>query len=136
MFKDISPKRFKKGLLADFSTQTMQKQEQKLEKQRCYDLLDALTKSGCLSIEGATLHVIMAATHCFDKNLINTVVQDNVNPIEKVERSTLIVASTIHSKSPEELLKPAELERVKKASPILFGNTPAAIEGGPANSNN
>lgn len=76
-------KRSKKGLLSDFTTSGLQKAEQKLEKQRCYDLLDALvrlffscffffftvppsqpqqTKSGVLSIEGATLHVIMTAT--------------------------------------------------------------------------
>ena len=40
-----------------------------------------------LPIECATLHVVVAATHCFDKSLVNTVVEDNVNPIEKAERS-------------------------------------------------
>jgi hypothetical protein len=130
-------KRFKKGLLADFETATWEQQQQKLEKQRVYDLLDALTKSGVLSIEGASLHVVMAATHCFDKNLLNTLVQDNVNPIEKVERSNLIVATTIHNVDSVELLKESELERVKKASPMMFegGGGAPAIEGG-KNSNN
>ncbi len=131
-------KRFKKGLLSDFSTTTLQKAEQKLEKQRVYDLLDALTKSGVLSIEGATLHVVLAATHCFDKSVLNTLVQDNVNPIEKVERSNLIVASVVHNAAPVDMLKPAELERAQKASPALFGGAglPAIAATAAAGGNN
>ncbi len=130
-------KRFKKGLLSEFSTVSMAKAEQKLEKQRVYDLLDALTKSGVLSMEGASLHVVLAATHMFDKSVLNTLVQDNVNPIEKVERSNLIVASVVHGAAPVDMLKPAELERAQKASPALFGgsNVPL-IAGGGANNNN
>lgn len=112
--------------------------DQKLERNTCFDLLDALTKSGCVPIDGATLHIVMCATHCFTDNIMNTLVKDNVNPIEKVERSALIVASTIHrkaskhrlsgflafshlvSQTPAELVKAAELDRVKAASPGLF----------------
>ena len=50
-------------------------QEQGKEKNRAFDLLDALTKSGALSVDYATLHVVIASTHCFDKSIINTVVQ-------------------------------------------------------------
>ena len=39
------------------------------------------------------LHIVVAATHCFDKSLLDTVIQGNCNPIERVERSALIVAS-------------------------------------------
>jgi hypothetical protein len=39
---------------------------------------------------------VIAATHCFDKSLVDTVIEGNVNPIAKVERSMLIVASVIH----------------------------------------
>ncbi len=109
---------------------TMQKAEQKAEKQRVYDLLDALTKSGVLAVDGASLHVVLMATHQFDKSVLNTLVQDNVNPIEKVERSNLIIASTIHKAAPATMIKDAELQRIQKSSPMLF----PAIEGG--NSNN
>ena len=51
--------------------------------------------AGALSLVGCSLHVITAATHCFDLDLLNTVVQDNINPIERVEASGLIMASTI-----------------------------------------
>lgn len=37
--------------------------------------------------------VMVAATHCFSKGLVETVVRDNINPIEKLERSALIVSS-------------------------------------------
>lgn len=105
---------------SDFTTTSLSPAEQKLERSTCYDLLDALTKSGCVPIEGATLHIVMGATHCFEDNIMNTLVKDNINPIDKVERSTLIIASTIHDKPPSELLKPSELDRVKGTSANLF----------------
>ncbi len=37
-------------------------------------MLDALTKSGALSVDFASLHVVIAATHCFDKSIIDTVI--------------------------------------------------------------
>ena len=67
------------------------------ERNRAFDLLDALTKSGCLVFNDGALHVITATTHCFSKTLINTLIQDNVNPIEKLEQTSLIVATTIHN---------------------------------------
>jgi hypothetical protein len=63
---------------------------------------------------------VLASTHCFDKTLLDTVVQDNVNPIEKVERSVLIVASTIHAQPVEALIKPDQVDRVRTFNPILF----------------
>jgi uncharacterized membrane protein len=32
---------------------------------------------------------VIVVTHCFDKTLMETVTRDNVNPIEKVERTQL-----------------------------------------------
>lgn len=51
---------------------------------KALELLDALTRSGALVVEEAALHVILAATHAFDKGLVDTVVQDNLNPILQV----------------------------------------------------
>jgi hypothetical protein len=51
---------------------------------------------------------------------MDTVIKDNVNPIEKVERSNLILASTIHDKPSNEILKASETERILKYSPSLF----------------
>ena len=51
---------------------------------------------GALCIDCVDLHVIVAATHCFDKSLMDTVIQSNENPIEKVQRSSLFMAGCIH----------------------------------------
>ena len=75
---------------------------------------------------------MVCATHCFDKSLIDTVVQDNVNPIEKLERSTLIVASTIHGLPAAAMLKDDQHARVLEYSPMLFSApTSDAVEPEP-----
>jgi len=117
----------KKSLLAEPSTATLSTEQQGKERSKAFDLLDALTKSGALSIEMAALHVVIAATHCFDKTLMNTLVQDNVNPIEKVERSSLIVASTIHGVTPRDLIASEHIERVSTYSPMLIEDVDESV---------
>jgi hypothetical protein len=121
-------KKYYESLLAKQSTSVMSTAEQSTARDGAYDLLDALTRSGVLAFDAAELHVLIAATHCFDKNLIDTVIQDNVNPIEKVERSSLIVATTIHNKEATLLIKADQAERVKTYSPMLFTPVAPAIE--------
>lgn len=77
-------KRSQAKLLAPMSHEYLQTQEQKLAKNTCYDLLDALTSafgdgrvgvpfatddhpadSGAVSIDDATLHIVIASTHRF-----------------------------------------------------------------------
>mmetsp|Transcript_70974 Transcript_70974/g.179632 ORF Transcript_70974/g.179632 Transcript_70974/m.179632 type:complete len:150 (-) Transcript_70974:333-782(-) len=113
-------KRTQKSLLAKPTESILGSDEIKDEKDSAFDLLDALTKSGALPIEHAALHIVVAATHCFDKTVLEAAVQDNVNPIEKVERSTLIMASTVHALPPVRLIREAQQARVKAASPALF----------------
>jgi hypothetical protein len=118
-------KKQQKALLADPETITLGEIELAEEKNKAFDLLDALSKSGDLLIDEAALHVIVAATHCFDKSLINTVVQDNLNPIEKLERSSLIIATTIHETAAIALIKPDAVERIKTFSaPRLLEQQP------------
>ena len=113
-------KSFQKSLLASPESMTMSEVEQVAAKKEAFDLLDGLTKSGCLSVDQAELHVLVAATHCFDKTLLETVIQDNVNPIEKVERTELIVGTTIHELPAQELVNAGEVARVSKFCPKLF----------------
>lgn len=63
-----------------------------------------------------TLHCVIAHTVCFDKTLLDVLVQDNVNPIEAVEFSELLVATTIHNSTVEQLVLPTQFERVSKFS--------------------
>ncbi|CAK9075906.1 LanC-like protein 2 (Testis-specific adriamycin sensitivity protein) [Durusdinium trenchii] len=113
-------KRSQKALLAEPTEAQLTSDHQKQEKDAAFDLLDAITKSGALPLSHATLHIVIAATHCFDKTVLETVVQENVNPIEKVERSTLIMASTVHQQPAASLINQSSFPRVTAASPQLF----------------
>eukprot|EP00913_Durusdinium_trenchii_P017267 g16237.t1 len=68
---------------------------------------------GALPLESSSLHVLVAATHCFDETIIDTAIKQNQNPIEKLERSMMIVASTIYQKPARLLLQPGEVERMR-----------------------
>ena len=65
------------------------------ERHAAFDLLDALTCSGALPMLDAALHIVVAATHNFGDTVMNTIVQRSRNPIEAVERSSLILARTL-----------------------------------------
>jgi hypothetical protein len=114
-------KQSQKGLLGNATDKSLAVTEQKLEKQACFDLLDGLTKSGsrAFGIEGAALHIVVSTTHWFEKNLMDTLVRENVNPIAKVEHSALIVAGRIFGKSAEELVVESERERIAAQSTTL-----------------
>ena len=113
-------KRSQKALLASPAETALYKDEQTAERSRAFDLLDALSRSGALTIEFTSLHMIIAVTHRFAKSLVDTVVRDNLNPIEKVERSSLIVASTIHGQPIAQLVQSDQLERLLLHSPLLL----------------
>ena len=57
-------------------------------------------------------------THPFD--VVSATQQENVNPIEKVERSTLIMASTVHQQPTAALINASSAPRLLQASPQLF----------------
>uniref|UniRef100_A0A7S0IRH1 Uncharacterized protein n=1 Tax=Calcidiscus leptoporus TaxID=127549 RepID=A0A7S0IRH1_9EUKA len=125
---EVWRRRAQPALLAAPTESTMGASEQAREKQKAFDLLDALSRSGALAFEAASLHVLVAATHQFDRSLMGTVISDSVNPIEKLERSSLIIASTIHDAPPTALLHGEHRERVSKfsAGALLIKATPLA----------
>ena len=83
-------------------------------------LLDALSRSGDLAMDESSLHIVIVSTQCFDETLINQVIRKDCNPIDLIERSTLVLAKTIHGKDVHDLLVPNALGKVKKTSPDLF----------------
>lgn len=100
-------KRSQKALLAAPATATLGREEQREARAAAFDLLDALTKSGALPVEHASLHVVVAATHCFDKSLVDTLVQDSANPIALAERASLTMASVVHRRPAAALVQDA-----------------------------
>ena len=114
-------KKSQPNLLSPIQNSDMRSEEQKMEKNRAFDLLDALSRSGSLDIACAELHVIVASSHSFDKAVVNTVVQDNINPIEKIERSHLLVASMIHGVACRELVRDEnDYDRIAQSSPLFI----------------
>merc|ERR1719242_1796771 len=101
-------KKHQKNLLTKLVVKSMSSDEQRVERNKAFDLLDALSRSGDVPMSHSELHIMIASTHCFDKSVVNTVVQDNVNPIEKIERSNLLVASQIHGVDVQTLLSSAD----------------------------
>ena len=102
-------------------------------KAGAFALLDAVTRSGALPVARATLHVVLASTHGFDRTLLDTVVRGNKNPIEAVERSELIVATTVHDRCAAAIVSGAERARVATHAPMLVtvpshANPPLAWE--------
>jgi hypothetical protein len=88
--------RRQENLLTPVSSMMLDAFEVEREKEKAMDLLDAISRSGTLAIDASELHVMVGVAHCFDKSIIETVIEDNVNPIAKMERSLLLLASTIY----------------------------------------
>jgi hypothetical protein len=117
---DVWTRRTRKGLLDAPVTSNLAAEELRRAKASAFDLLDALSKSGGLTLEDAELHVVVAATHAFDRTLVDTLVQGSVNPIEKVERSALIMATVVHGVTVSQLVSDGHRDRVTAYSPRLM----------------
>ncbi len=112
--------KFKKSILSKEATRVMNEQDQSKEKNKAMDLLDALSKSGALSLDTVELHIVVVSTHCFEKTVVDTVIQENENPIEHIERSLLAMSSAMQQVSVGELVKNSEVQRLQDMSPTLF----------------
>ena len=108
------------GLLGEPLSLDMAVEQQKEARSEALHLLDALTHSGGLELHDVHLHVLVAVTHFFDKTLMQTLVCDNVNPIDRVQHTQLIVARHISALAPDALLVPLEAARIQTASPQLY----------------
>jgi hypothetical protein len=124
IIKSGSPWTFKSqpALLSPAQTKTLGAPDQEKERNRAYDLLDALSRSGSLPFDDASLHVVVGLTHCFEDSVLDTLIKRNVNPIERVERSSLIMAAVIQDKPVKELIKSDQVERLESLFPSLLEN--------------
>lgn len=109
------------GLLSDRVEASLGADAQADARAEAFALLDAITRSGALPVRHCQLHVVLASTHGFDRTLMATLVSGSRNPIEAVERSELIVATTVHGRDAAELVCDAARPRVATYSPALFG---------------
>jgi hypothetical protein len=94
------------ALLAPPKQEPLGVKEQEEERYKAFDLLDRLTKSGLLPVLHASLHVLLAPTHCFDASLMDTIVQDSCDPLAPLERSATLLAAVVHGVPAEQLVKP------------------------------
>ena len=109
------------NLLTEAETNGLDPEGIKSEKDKAFDLLDALSRSGSLPISFSELHVVICVTHRFEKDVMGTVIQDNINPIEKLEMSTLLVASAILGVSASPLVRgDGDRARLASSIPALF----------------
>jgi hypothetical protein len=108
------------------AAQTLGSDAQAAEKRRAFDLLDALTRAGALPLRAAELHVLLGAQHCFEDSVLDSLAKRNVDPIQRVERSMLIVAATLHGVRAAELLRPDAARRIAAHSPALLAAAGAA----------
>ena len=111
-----------KGLLSAPKQTTYDADRLATEKRKAFELLDALTRSGAIPLLSTQLHVVVAATHAFDHDVAETVIRDNVNPILKAERSSLLVASTLFGAAPRTLVEPSRV-------PALAVHDAALLDG-------
>jgi hypothetical protein len=111
------------SVLAAPTTETLGAPALLKARNEAFDLIDSLSRSGNLPFLDGSLHVVVAATHVFDKSIIDTVVQDNVNPVDKLERSLLIVASIVHGQPLSAVVAPGELRRITNTHPRLFASS-------------
>mmetsp|Transcript_22172 Transcript_22172/g.52130 ORF Transcript_22172/g.52130 Transcript_22172/m.52130 type:complete len:986 (+) Transcript_22172:312-3269(+) len=109
------------NLLTKAETKTLRTAEIKTEKERAFDLLDSLSRSGSLPIDNSELHVFVCLTHEFENDILDTIIQDNINPIVKLEMSTLLMASAIHGVPVQDLLlKDEDKKRLSCEFPKLL----------------
>jgi len=109
------------NLLSKSSVQTLTSASIGSEKNKAFDLLDALCRSGSLPIDCGELHVMICLTHRFENDVLGTIIKDNINPIEKLEKSSLLLASAIHAVSPKQVVRDQEtLNRLSSVFPLLL----------------
>ncbi|KAJ3144865.1 hypothetical protein HDU86_001338 [Geranomyces michiganensis] len=72
------------------------------ERNAAFHLLDALSRSGELTLENVHLHVVCAATQAFDRTLVDTIIRGNIDPLRMIRETNLVIAGVLAGVSTEE----------------------------------
>ena len=94
-----------KNILTKVQGSDLSDDDRRIEKNQAFDLLDAISRSGSLPLQAAELHVIMGVSHRFEESIMETVIKRKMYPIEKMERSALILAAIIQNAGVPALVK-------------------------------
>ena len=97
---DVWRRRSQAALLATPTERSLFEAEQEREKSKAFDLIDAMSRSGALSFEAASLHVVVAATHRFDLSLVDTVVQASRAPTRPTRTAAAPAAARARPPAP------------------------------------
>lgn len=124
------------NLLTKMKTSQLSTDDKKNESNKALDLLDALSRSGSLPVSSGELHVIIGVRHSFEKNVMSTVIQDSMNPVERVDYSSLLIGASVHHAGIPTLLAnsaepPSFLLKSRQFPPLMMGEqAEAEIDGG------
>ncbi|KAJ9443073.1 hypothetical protein DIPPA_19041 [Diplonema papillatum] len=69
---------------------------QRAEKNKAFDLIDAVTRSGSAQLKKGTMHVFVGGAHCFDTSVVDAVVVHNVDPIERIDAACIATVAALH----------------------------------------
>jgi hypothetical protein len=84
------------GFLAQCRETALGSELQRAEKNKVFDFLEVISNGGISPFEeGAALHVIVAAVHSYQQSIVETVVQENKDPISEMEREWDVFTSVI-----------------------------------------
>jgi hypothetical protein len=101
-------------------TKIRESKDKTCRKQQVMDLLDALSRSGELGIQECSVHVVYAVTNAFNESCFDTIAKKSVNPIERMERASLVVSHAIHDTPSTDMLEPKFTSEIKMHSQSLF----------------
>ena len=79
--------------------------------------------------------MIVGVRHSFEKNVMATVIQENVNPVERVDYSSLLIAASVHQASIKTLLAnsaepPSLVLKHRQFPPLMIGEEGTEEKGG------
>jgi hypothetical protein len=94
------------------ATQALDRADQDAARRAAFDLLDALSRGGAVPLRHAAVHVLVGTTVSFEDSLMDTVIQRNINPIDRAERATLALLEAVHTRPVAQLVAPQHAARL------------------------